>query len=406
VAVSTIELRNVSKVHGDAARPVEAVCDVDLSIGEGELFVLIGPSGCGKSTLLRLVAGVDQPSSGKVLIDGALVNGVEARDRDVAMVFQASALYPNMTVAQNIGFPLALAKEDRRVIRRRVTEMAEMLGISELLERRPGQLSGGQCQRVAMGRMLIRHPHLFLMDEPMSNLDSKLRDEMRVELVRIQRRLRITTVYVTHDQVEAMSMGHRLAVMRRGRIVQCGTPEELYVRPDDLFVAQFLGSPPMNAWRAFVGEAAGAAALRWGAYALPLDDACAERFGGLEQLRGREVIVGLRPEAFTPHPTGALTVSPSFTEQLGAQQLVHCSMSATAVRAADDGLRTSADDFAPVVAALDPTMSFSIWEPLRLDVDLSQLHLFDPVDGHTLLASGNSHERSVRHAHAGGSHMS
>ncbi len=385
--MSTIELRNVSKVHGDAPRAVHAVCDVDLSIADGELFVLIGPSGCGKSTLLRLVAGVDRPSSGEVLIDSALVNGVEARDRDVAMVFQASALYPNMTVAENIGFPLAIAKQDRRVVRRRVREMAEMLGISELLERRPGQLSGGQRQRVAMGRMLIRHPHLFLMDEPMSNLDSKLRDEMRVELVRIQRRLQITTVYVTHDQVEAMSMGHRLAVMRRGRIVQCGTPEDLYVRPDDLFVAQFLGSPPMNAWCASVGDVSGRAALRWGLHTLPLDDACVARFGGFERLRGRDVVVGLRPEAFTPSPHGALTVSPSFTELLGAQQLMHCSMSATAVTATDDGVRTSADDFASLVVALDPTLSFSIWEPLRLDVDLTQLHLFNPVDGASLLVS-------------------
>ncbi len=382
--MSTIELRKVSKVHAVGTLNVGALCDVDLSITDGELFVVIGPSGCGKSTLLRLVAGVDQPSSGEVWIDGLNVNGVGARARDVAMVFQASALYPNMSVAENIGFSLLLAKEDRDVIERRVREMAELLELDQLLDRFPRQLSGGQQQRVAIGRMLIRHPHLFLMDEPMSNIDAKMRTEMRVELVRLQRRLGVTTVYVTHDQVEAMSMGDRVAVMRHGRIVQLGTPDDLYHHPVSLFVAQFLGSPPMNAWLATVAGTLERPALRWRHDELPLDGETLDRFGGFARLRDREVIVGLRPEAFEPDPSGPLTVSPGFTEHLGPRQMMHCSMSATAMHAAEDGTSRSHEHFATVVVSLDPSTTIGGWEPLQLAVDLRELHLFDPDDGASL----------------------
>ena len=218
--MTTIELRGVSKVYSNGEVPFDAVSDIDLSIADGEFFTVIGPSGCGKSTLLRLVAGLDQPTSGQVLLDGQVVNDVPTNQRDLAMVFQSSALYASMTVADNIGFPLLLAKVDRHLIDQRVCEIAQLLDIDDLLARRPNQISGGQRQRVSLGRMLIRQPRIFLMDEPMSNIDAKLRAEMRVEIVRIQQRLGTTTLYVTHDHVEAMGMGRRLAVMRHGRIVQ------------------------------------------------------------------------------------------------------------------------------------------------------------------------------------------
>ena len=225
--MTTIELRGVTKVHGTAPTPVVAVAPTDLTILDGEFFVLIGPSGCGKTTLLRIIAGIEHPTRGDVVLDGQVVTDVGARGRDVAMIFQSSALYPNLTVAENIGFSLRLAKVKRRVIAQRVHDVASMVSVDHLLDRFPRQLSGGEGQRVAMARTLIRSPHLFLMDEPMSQLDAKLRTELRAELVRVQRQVGVTTVYVTHDQTEAMSMGHRIAVMRQGSVVQCGTPEHL-----------------------------------------------------------------------------------------------------------------------------------------------------------------------------------
>ncbi len=388
--MSTIELRGVSKVHGGDGRDgrnggeVDAVCPTDLCIGNGEFFVVIGPSGCGKTTLLRLIAGIERPTRGEVLIDDVVVNDVGARGRDVAMTFQSSALYPNLRVAENIGFSLRLAKEKQEVIQRRVREVAALVGIDHLLERWPRQLSGGEGQRVALARMLIRTPHLFLMDEPMSQLDAKLRTELRSEIVQLQRSVGVTTVYVTHDQVEAMSMGHRIAVMRRGRIVQCGTPRELYRRPIDLFVAQFLGSPPMNAWLARAEAVGEQVALRWMQHEVVLDAATSGRFGGAAALHGREVVVGLRPEAFHLDASGPLTVSPRFTETVGPHQLLHCTLGAVAMCATDDDLVASEDHHAAIVVALDSSFSFDVWQPLHLDIDTAQLHLFDAADGSTL----------------------
>lgn len=394
--MSTVELRGVSKVLGGEGHEVYAVDGADLFIGDGEFFVFIGPSGCGKTTLLRMIAGIERPTTGHVMIDGVVVNHVDAHRRGVAMTFQSSALYPNLTVAENIGFPLRLAKEKRAVIDRRVQEVAHLVSVDHLLMRWPRQLSGGEGQRVAMARMLIRSPSLFLMDEPMSQLDAKLRTELRTEIVLLQRATRVTTVYVTHDQVEAMSMGDRIAVMRRGRIVQCGSPRELYRWPVDLFVAQFLGSPSMNAWLVRAAAVGEGVALRWMQHEVVLDAPVADRFGGAAALDGHEVVLGLRPEALHLDETGPLTVSPRFSEMLGSHQLMHCTLGASAVCAVDEGLVASDDHDAPLVVALDPSVSFDVWRPLHLGIDTAQLHLFDAVDGSSLERPLGAYDSWVR----------
>ncbi|MEZ5224953.1 MAG: ABC transporter ATP-binding protein [Ilumatobacteraceae bacterium] len=389
--MATIELRAVTMVHATAAGPLVAVAPTSLTIAEGEFFVLIGPSGCGKTTLLRLIAGIERPTTGEVVLDGVVVNELDARGRDVAMIFQSSALYPNLTVADNIGFSLRLAKVRRREIDRRVRHVAAMVSVEHLLGRRPMSLSGGERQRVAMARTLIRSPHLFLMDEPMSQLDAKLRTELRAELARLQREVAVTTVYVTHDQAEAMSMGHRVAVMRRGSIVQCDTPEVLYRHPIDLFVAQFLGTPPMNAWRAsVVGGRHGDVVLRWGSHAVPLTARDVERFGGAADLVGHDVVVGLRADGFVVDAVGPLTISPSFGERLGPFQLIHGTMPGESARAGDDGLVRTAGPVAPIVAAVSMTLTPDPWQPLHLGVDLDQLMLFDPLDGRSLEAAATT----------------
>ena len=249
--MAAIEIEDVSKRYRDGT---VAVHDLSLEIADGEFTVLVGPSGCGKTTLLRMIAGLEEISAGTISIGDRVVNDLTPKDRDIAMVFQNYALYPHMTVARNMGFALRRAKVPADEIQRKVEHAAELLGIADQLERKPGNLSGGQRQRVAMGRAIVRDPQAFLMDEPLSNLDAKLRIQMRAEITRIQRRLHTTTVYVTHDQTEAMTLGDRLAVMRDGVLQQLGTPAELYERPDNLFVAGFIGSPAMNF---LIGEIAG-----------------------------------------------------------------------------------------------------------------------------------------------------
>src|SRR3954449_12596486 len=241
--MAAITLNDVNKIYDDGTR---AVSDLNLDVEDGELVVFVGPSGCGKSTALRMIAGLEEVSEGEIKIGDRVVNNLRPRDRDVAMVFQNYALYPHMTVAENIGFALRMRKVPKDEARRRVEETAKILGLAEHLGRKPRQLSGGQRQRVAMGRAIVREPHVFLMDEPLSNLDAKLRVQMRAEISRIQRQLRVTTVYVTHDQVEAMTMGDRVAVLRRGLLQQFDAPQRLYEQPANLFVASFIGSPAMN----------------------------------------------------------------------------------------------------------------------------------------------------------------
>ncbi|NKZ39756.1 sn-glycerol-3-phosphate ABC transporter ATP-binding protein UgpC [Oleiagrimonas citrea] len=300
-AVGSVVLENVTKAYGEG---VCAVDDVSFRVDGAQLLVLLGPSGCGKSTTLRMIAGLDSVDSGRILIDGREVHDVEPKDRDIAMVFQNYALYPHMSVAENMAFGLKLRRRPRKEIARRVQEAATMLGLEALLDRRPGALSGGQRQRVALGRALVRQPRVFLLDEPLSNLDAGLRASMRMEIARLHRAVRATMVYVTHDQVEAMTLGQRIVVMDGGRVQQDDTPMRIYERPANLFVAGFLGSPSMNLLRGRL-ECAAACVHVDGAGRLSLPDVPRVR-RALAAHDGREIVVGLRPEALTMAVAGAV----------------------------------------------------------------------------------------------------
>jgi multiple sugar transport system ATP-binding protein len=307
--MATIEIDHVTKVFGS---DVVAVDDVTLTIQDGEFLVLVGPSGCGKSTLLRMLAGLEEVTAGTIRIDGVDVTDLAPRHRDIAMVFQNYALYPHMSVRENLGYGLKVRRAPKAESRQRVAEVAELLGLEELLDRRPAQLSGGQRQRVAMGRAIVRQPRAFLMDEPLSNLDAKLRVGMRASLAQLHARLGVTTVYVTHDQTEAMTLGERVAVLRDGAVVQVDRPQELYAHPRDVFVAAFIGAPSMNLVHATVEEGA----VRLGQYVLPLDAACRPDSAG-------PVVVGVRPEAFADATTAPpdlprIDVDVEVVEELGA----------------------------------------------------------------------------------------
>jgi multiple sugar transport system ATP-binding protein len=327
--VAPVTFKGVGKVYDDGTRAVE---DLDLAIADGEFMVLVGPSGCGKTTALRMVAGLEEISEGQVLIGEQVVNEAEPGDRDIAMVFQNYALYPHMSVRDNVGFGLRMRKIGREEIDRQVTEISRTLGLEDLLDRKPRQLSGGQRQRVAMGRAIVREPSAFLMDEPLSNLDARLRVEMRGEISRIQRRVETTTIYVTHDQVEAMTMGDRVAVLRRGRLQQVAPPQELFDSPANLFVASFIGSPQMNMLQGSLELDGDGVAVMLGDQRLVLPD---HRAGPLRGNAGREVAVGIRPE-FTSAPTerddarlrGELRVA----ETLGAETLMHLEVPVPPVR--------------------------------------------------------------------------
>src|SRR5262245_20925771 len=319
----------VTKVYPNG---VAAVIDMDLSIEDGEFLVLVGPSGCGKSTALRMVAGRETISSGELRIGDRLVNDLPPKERDIAMVFQNYALYPHMTVEQNIGFALKLAKLPKAEIQKRVREAARTLQLEDWMGRKPGQLSGGQRQRVAMGRAIVRDPAVFLMDEPLSNLDAKLRVQMRAEIAKLQRDLKTTTIYVTHDQIEAMTMGDRVAVMREGRLQQVAAPEELYAEPANLFVAAFIGSPSMNLLDGTVTVNDGTATVSLGEQSLSLPSAVLAARPGLAELDGRAVVVGIRPEHLTDAeraPAGevadgtTLRGEVELREALGSELLLH-----------------------------------------------------------------------------------
>ena len=291
--MAAVTFEGVGKVYADGTR---AVSGMDLEIRDGEFMVLVGPSGCGKTTALRMVAGLESISEGVVRIGDRVVNNVPARDRDIAMVFQSYALYPHLTVYDNIAFGLRLRKAPKDEIDGRVREAAHILGLTEFLERKPRALSGGQRQRVAMGRAIVRQPQAYLMDEPLSNLDAKLRVHMRAEIASLQTDLGVTTIYVTHDQVEAMTMGHRVAVMRKGTLQQVAPPQELYERPVNLFVGGFIGSPAMNLAEATIERANGRLAVQLGEHRLGLDDEILKRRPALEAYVGRTVVAGIRPE--------------------------------------------------------------------------------------------------------------
>jgi multiple sugar transport system ATP-binding protein len=306
--VAEIRFDSVSCLYKGSARP--AVSELDLTVADGEFLVLVGPSGCGKTTSLRMLAGLEQASVGRILMDGQDVTRMSPSQRDIAMVFQSYALYPNMTVAQNMEFPLKVARVSKAERRERARKVGAMLDLTDYLARKPKALSGGQRQRVAMGRAIVRHPRAFLLDEPLSNLDAKLRVETRTQIAALQRELEVTTVYVTHDQVEAMTMGDRIAVMSAGVLQQCGTPREIYQHPVNTFVAGFIGSPPMNLVRASViPEGADLAGLQ-----IPLPRTSLTALNG-----DREVVVGLRPDAFTLSESGGIPVRVGVVEILGAE---------------------------------------------------------------------------------------
>jgi multiple sugar transport system ATP-binding protein len=393
-----VRLDGLGKVYPDGTR---AVADLDLTIDDGELLVLVGPSGCGKTTALRMVAGLEDVSSGRILLGDRDVTRFPSRDRDVAMVFQSYALYPHLSVADNIGFGLRLRKVPRKEVERRVREVAGVLGLADLLDRKPRNLSGGQRQRVAMGRAIVREPQVFLMDEPLSNLDAKLRVQMRAEIARIQRRLGVTTIYVTHDQTEAMTLGDRVAVMQKGLLQQVDAPQVLYDHPVNLFVAGFIGSPAMNLLAARLDGEGDRLVLLLGSHTLAVDPALAAARPGVAAYAGRPVVAGIRPEdihdASAPGPpTGAeLTLRAELVEAMGSDVLVHSTIDAAPVLtadAADLGQDLGTVDLArlddgtggpgsPFVARLGPRTAAREGEPIRLTVDTARLHLFDPDTG-------------------------
>jgi multiple sugar transport system ATP-binding protein len=390
--VAQIELVHLSKVYGN---DVTAVRDLNLAVAEGEFMVLVGPSGCGKTTALRMIAGLDEITSGEIRIGGKVVNDLAPRDRDIAMVFQNYALYPHKSVYENLAFGLRMRKVPKAEQKQRVEEIARILGLGDMLQRRPAQLSGGQRQRVAMGRAIVREPKAFLMDEPLSNLDAKLRVQMRAEIARIQQALKVTTVYVTHDQVEAMTMGHRVAVMRDGELQQVDTPQRLYDAPTNLFVASFVGSPPMNLFEAVVERDNGKLVCKVGDTELELPaDVDAER-PSLAKYAGRRVAVGIRPEDVREASgwDGArLRGRILLVESLGSEQLVHIEIAATPLERSDlvdtaaqpPGPSLGVDDLERAVTLLgrfDRHLLLAPDEAVEVAIDPRLLHFFDLETG-------------------------
>jgi multiple sugar transport system ATP-binding protein len=369
--MAEIRLAHVSKTFG----AVTAVDDISLEIADGEFLVLVGPSGCGKSTLLRMIAGLEEVSGGEISIGDRDVTDLAPRSRDIAMVFQSYALYPHMTVRQNMGYGLKARRTPKPEIARRVAEVAELLGLADLLERRPAQLSGGQRQRVAMGRAIIRQPQAFLLDEPLSNLDAKLRVGMRASLAQLHQRLGVTTVYVTHDQTEAMTLGQRVAVMRDGRILQCDRPQVLYSRPNTLFIAAFIGSPAMN----LVEGAVDGDVVRFGQYSVPLTAAP----------ESDRVVVGIRPESFEDAAFAPglpkIPVHVEVLEELGSDAHVFFHVDAAPMTAevlesaSEEGLL--AEDRALFTARVDARTTARVGSTLELAVDPARFHFFDPETG-------------------------
>ncbi|MCG3114615.1 MAG: ABC transporter ATP-binding protein [Candidatus Manganitrophus sp. SA1] len=353
--MTEVRLTGITKRFGEK----EVLRRIDLTIAEGTFFTLVGPSGCGKSTLLNLIAGLESPTSGEILFDGAPVNDLAPKERDVAVVFQSYALYPHMTVYENIAFPLRMKKEPAAEIDRRVREVAELLGLAPLLQQRPGSLSGGQRQRVALGRAIVRKPRLFLFDEPLSNLDARLRIEMRSELKRLHRRLKTTMIYVTHDQAEAMTLSDRMAVLHQGTLQQEGTPKEIYARPANLFVAEFIGSPPMNLLR---GRRAGEG--------IEMAEGIVFRLRKAERLGvtlSEEVVLGIRPEDIRlSRPAGEVEMTAEIVliESIGAEVWVELNWGGQTIRA------TAPADF-----------DGRPGERVGLTIDPNKVHLFDPETG-------------------------
>jgi len=382
--VAEITLEKLTKVYGDGTR---AVSDLDLEIGDGEFVVLVGPSGCGKTSALRMVAGLEPITEGRVLIGGEVVNKLPPKDRDIAMIFQNYALYPHMSAFDNMAFGLKLRgmKSERR--KDRVTGTARTLGLGEVLPKKPRTLSGGQRQRVAMGRAIVREPRAFLMDEPLSNLDAKLRVEMRAEIARLQRELGVTTIYVTHDQVEAMTLGDRVAIMRDGVLQQVAQPQELYDRPRNLFVAEFIGSPAMNLVGADLARSNGAWVANFGRTSLRIGERTLSARPGLPSFAGKRLILGVRPEdledaAFADGQR--LKARVDIREDMGSEVFVHFDPGARMV-AGEDVRAAVGADAAEVrstwVARVDRETKAAEDQEIELAVDTNRLHFFDPETG-------------------------
>jgi multiple sugar transport system ATP-binding protein len=393
--MAEITLEKLTKVYGDGTR---AVSDLDLEIEDGEFVVLVGPSGCGKTSALRMVAGLEPITEGRVIIGGEIVNRLPPKDRDIAMIFQNYALYPHMSAFDNIAFGLKLrgVKKERR--RERVTGAAKTLGLGEVLPKKPRTLSGGQRQRVAMGRAIVREPRAFLMDEPLSNLDAKLRVEMRAEIARIQRELGVTTIYVTHDQVEAMTLGDRVAIMREGVLQQVAKPQELYDRPRNLFVAEFIGSPAMNLIGVDLAHSNGSFSVKIGDDTLQVGDRVLAARPALPRFEGKRLILGIRPEDLEDAELAGgaddgrrLSAVVDIREDMGSEVFAHFGISGRAVRGEDVKAAVGKDaaEVADVlgnvwIARLDRDTKAREQEKVELLVDTGRLHFFDPETGEAI----------------------
>ena len=397
--MADVQLQEVDKIYeGD----VHAVKDLSLYVQDGEFLVLVGPSGCGKTTALRMVAGLEEITDGTIRIGERVVNNLSPKDRDIAMVFQNYALYPHLSVADNIAFGLRLRKTPKDLVMERVAWAAKLLDLTPYLERKPRELSGGQRQRVAMGRAIVREPQVFLMDEPLSNLDAKLRVQMRAEIAKLQHDLGTTTIYVTHDQVEAMTMGDRVAVMSMGVLQQVDRPQHLYDEPFNLFVAGFIGTPPMNLFEGTTHSTGGSTSVTIGSATLPVGDVCVQRYPAVRSFDGRDVVVGVRSEDV--HPAGARPDLPAMdarvelVEALGSGLMAYLKVDATQVVPAgthdtevleapegmsgdDEGVATTRPN---LIAHFPPRMDLRIAETIPVALDVAGLHFFDPETGAAL----------------------
>ena len=391
--MGAIKIKDVGKIYPNGTRALE---DVNIEINDGEFVVLVGPSGCGKTTLLRMVAGLEDITEGEISIGEKVVNEVAPKDRDIAMVFQNYALYPHMSVYDNMAFSLKLRKLPKEEIDKKVKDAAKTLEISELLDRKPKALSGGQRQRVAMGRAIVRNPEAFLMDEPLSNLDAKLRVQMRAELGQLHTQLETTTLYVTHDQVEAMTMGDRVAVIRKGELQQIDTPREIYLYPKNIFVAGFIGSPSMNFVYADVKISGKKAELSFAGETINCDGESAKK---LEKMDGEQIVLGIRPEAFEDsiyakdsEYSESIDIKVTLLEQLGSDSYIHFYKDIKPVQTeaieeilADEGEDISVlGDETKFIARINPNSTVKEGEEIKLSIDSSKLHFFDPGTGNAL----------------------
>ena len=393
--MAEVRLQEVDKVYPNG---FHAVKDLSLDVEDGEFLVLVGPSGCGKTTALRMVAGLETITDGEVSIGGRVVNQMTPKDRDIAMVFQSYALYPHLSVADNIAFGLRLRRTPQHVVEERTAWAARMLDLTPYLDRKPRQLSGGQRQRVAMGRAIVREPKVFLMDEPLSNLDAKLRVQMRGEIAKLQHDLGTTTIYVTHDQVEAMTMGHRVAVMHQGALQQIDAPQRLYDEPANLFVAGFIGTPPMNFFAADLRVAEGRVTVSLDGQELPVPDGALERYRALPSYNGRSVAMGIRSEDL--HPADQRPELPRITarleliEALGSETMAFFRIDARTIRSVaaatgdaveevvgDEGIAAARPN---LVAAFPPRVALAIGDDVAVGVDVEHAHFFDEETGAAL----------------------